>query len=97
MTGFSDVRQPLNPVKKNDIIIRINNVTYPHILSFLFNSDAAPAGSRSITIQRDSRTITFEPRANRVSLPRFLSTTWPHLLRVTRHSWAGAHGRRGSR
>ncbi len=73
-----------NQVLAGDLIQAINNEPYGEILGHLF---LRPLFQKqpitSITIQRGKRTFTVTPRFMPISLPRYLSIAWPHLLLIT--------------
>ncbi len=74
------IRKMINPVQADDIIVRINTLSYDQILGGILFPKSTPKTHTTITVKRGEAYIEFEPKLNPVSPFQFLSIAWPHLL-----------------
>jgi len=76
------IKQKINPVMPGDIIISINGMPYPRILSCFFHDSPGSGKNTIITILRQGKKIQFTPELINVSPSQFLRFAWPHLILI---------------
>ncbi len=76
------IKQAINPVMPGDIIISINAMPYPRILSCLLHARSGSDKYTTITILRKGEKIQFSPKFIHVTPSQFLKFAWPHLILI---------------
>ena len=82
--NVSTVFMPINDIRPGDLIIALDQESYPAVLAhLLLHPDFRLVTARTITVLRDAARITSRPKNAALTWQTYFAILWPHLLLIS--------------